>query len=416
MTPVAPWRVSTLRLHSGSPLVNEILEIEKRLSSRTVDDSPYHFDLNQIDYTIEATSKTKDTRSEPYTLFDGKDYVNLADDVTDQDVKIEFERAGTENRYTWQTQIHRATYTPRQVAEAMYERLEQAQNPNDPDPIMRTVYTDQYSVERLEEIVSISLSRKNMSVATESMKQKFLRELRGLHRGKSEYVRFTTKQNRFFTISTRDRQIDSISAAELRSSKTYFWTEETRTSLKDEQLEFFDEATESGSGYKCYEVRNRRDFMTPLNGVIADSENERRFVRELLDPQNLVKFVSWLKSTSGRFYEIEYVWYRGVDPKRGKFSPDFFIRLKEPLVLIVEIKDDDQLAELDEENGAKNQYALAHIRLINDHLVETGADLRYQFNFLTPKNFAVYFQKLRQGEIKGYQSDLDIKLIENTRK
>lgn len=397
-------------------LVNEILEIEKRLSSHVIADSPYHFDLDQIDYTVETTSEIKDTGSEPYVLFDGRDYVNLADDVTNQDVKIEFERAGTDNRYTWQTQIRRATYTPRQVAEAMYERLEQAQDPNDPNPALRTVYTDQYPVERLEQIVTTSLARKNMTVATESMKQKFLRELRGLHRGEAKYVRFTTKENRFFTISTQDRQTDHVSAAELRSNKTYFWTDETRNSLKDEQLEFFDEATESGSGYKCYEVRNRRDFLTPLNGAIADSENERRFVRELLDTQNLVHFTSWLKSTAVRFYDIDYVWYRGIEPKRGKFSPDFFIQLKESLVLVIEVKDDDQLAELDEENKAKNQYALAHFALINEHLAANGKDLRYQFNFLTPRNFSTYFQKLRQGEISGYQSDLDIKLIESSRK
>lgn len=394
-------------------LVNEILEFEKRLSSQVIEGSPHHFDLHQIDYSVQATSVTKDTSSQPRTLFDGRDYVNLADDVTDQDVKIEFERAGTENRYTWQTQIHRTTYTPRQVAEAMYERLAQAQDPNDPDPAMRTVYTDQYPIDRLEQIVKDSLARKNMAVATETMKQKFLREIRGLHRGEAKYVRFTTVQNRFFTVSTRDRQADSVSAAELRSTKTYFWTDQTRDTLKDAQIEFFDEATEAGSGYKCAEVRNRRDFLTPLSAVIADSENERKFIRDLLDPQNLAHYVAWIKSTASRFYEIEYVWYRGVDPKRGKFSPDFFIKLKVPLILVTEVKDDDQLAELDPENRAKNSYALDHFRMINEHLAETGNPLRYQFNFLTPTNFGVYFQKLRQGEIAGYQSALDIKLIEN---
>lgn len=394
-------------------LVNEILEIEKRLTSSCVELSPFHFDLDQIDSTVQSTSETKDTRTQSYVLFEGRDYVNLAEDVTDQDVKVEFERAGTENRHTWQTQIHRTTYTSLEVAQAMYERLEQAQDPNDPDPIKRTIYTDHYPLERLEQIVINSLARKNMAVATENMKQKFLRELKGLHRGEAKYVRFSTLKNRFYTISTRERPADNVNASELRSTKTYFWTDQTRNSLKDEQLEFFDEASESGSGYKCYEVRNRLDFLTPLNGVIADSENERRFIRELIDPQNLRHFVTWVKSTSGRFYEIEYAWYRGVDPKHGKFSPDFFIKLKEPVILVVEIKDDGQLTDLDEENIAKNQYAVSHFKMLNEHLAQTGSPLWYQFNFLTPKDFGVYFQKLRQGEIVNAQFDLDILLLES---
>jgi len=37
-------------------LVDEILEIEKRISSHIVEDSPCHFDLHNIDYTLETTS------------------------------------------------------------------------------------------------------------------------------------------------------------------------------------------------------------------------------------------------------------------------------------------------------------------------------------------------------------------------
>jgi len=49
-------------------LVNEILEIEKRLSSRVVEGSPFHFDLHNIDYTLRPTSVKKPMNRE-YTLF-----------------------------------------------------------------------------------------------------------------------------------------------------------------------------------------------------------------------------------------------------------------------------------------------------------------------------------------------------------
>jgi len=125
-------------------LVNEILEIEKRISSHVLEESPHHFDLHNIDYTLEQTSVKKPMVGE-YTLF-AKGYVDLYSDSAAEDVSIEFERAITGERYKWQTKIQHKTYTPLEVALQMYQRLEEAQDPDDPDPKMRTVYTDKWSV------------------------------------------------------------------------------------------------------------------------------------------------------------------------------------------------------------------------------------------------------------------------------
>jgi len=152
-------------------LVNEILEIEKRLSSHVVEASPLHFDLHNINYELKETSVKKPMERE-YTLF-AKGYVDLATDSPAEDVSIEFERATTGERYQWQTKIQHKTYTPRQVAEEMYRRLEEAQEADDPDPKRRTVYTDKFPVERLEKIVKESLAKIKAKEATESMKQNF---------------------------------------------------------------------------------------------------------------------------------------------------------------------------------------------------------------------------------------------------
>jgi type III restriction enzyme len=120
-------------------LVNEILEIEKRLSSHVLADSPHHFDLHNIDYTLQATS-VKKPMDRAYNMLKN-DIVDLATDSPAEDVSIEFERATTGERYKWQTKIRHKTYTPREVAQAMYERLEESQNPDDPNPKMRTYYS-----------------------------------------------------------------------------------------------------------------------------------------------------------------------------------------------------------------------------------------------------------------------------------
>jgi type III restriction enzyme len=390
-------------------LVNEILEIEKRLSSHVLDDSPHHFDLHNIDYTLQPTS-VKKPMDRAYNMLD-KGFVDLATDSPAEDVPIEFERAMTGERYTRQYKIQHKTYTPREIAQAMYERLEEAQDPDDPNPKMRTYYTDQFPLERLEKIVRKSLKERNIKEATESMKQKFLQALGTLRRKGSENVRYTPIVDRYVTISTRQRQADSVSAAELRHTKFLFYTDQTSDSLVDEQIEFFNEVAEPGSGFKVIPITNRHDFKTPLNAVIADSENERRFIKALLEPQNVKCYNAWLKSTATRFYEIDYAWKKGEHPKRAKFNPDFFIKVGD-LIVVVEVKGDEELREPSEENRKKNEYALAHFDRVNDNLQQEGDPRRYKFTFLTERNFNSFFQSLRGGKIADFRSELDVKLVE----
>lgn len=221
----------------------------------------------------------------------------------------------------------------------------------------------------------------------------------------------TLSANRFHTLSTRQRQSDSVSAAELRRDKTVFFTDQTRASLKDEQIEFFDEISEPGSGFRCIPVANRHDFKTPLNATIADSDPEQRFIKALLDGTNLPHYQAWIKSTSTRFYEIDYAWKKGEHPKRGKFNPDFFIKAGN-LILVVETKGNEELRDSSDENRKKNEYAVAHFDRVNEHLAQEGSPIRYKFNFLTPKSFGTYFQYLREGRIAEYRSELDVKLEE----
>jgi type III restriction enzyme len=391
-------------------LVNEILEQEKRLSVQVLEESPYNFDLHNIDYTLKEASVKKPMEGE-YQLFK-KGYMEIAADVATEDVSVEYERALTNERYSWQTKIRHKTYTPREVAVEMYRRLEEAQDPEDPDPEMRTAYTDKFPVERLEKIVRKSLERRSMTVATDAIKQNFLKALGTLRRKSSENVRYTPIPNRFYTISTKSRQADSASAVELRNNKTLFFTDQSRDSIKEDQLEFYDEVTEQGTNFRGFEVRNRHDFKTPLSAVIADHEPERRFIKELIGGANVPCYDAWIKSTNIRFYEIEYSWKKGEHPKRGKFSPDFFIKAGD-LILVVEIKGNEELHEPSEENRKKNEYAIEHFERVNRHLEEEDSPIRYKFNFLTPISFTKYFQYLRDGQIMSYTSELDIKLAEN---
>jgi type III restriction enzyme len=391
-------------------LVNEILDIEKRLSSRVIDSSPYNFTLHNIDYTLQETSVTTPMTG-GYKFFE-KGYIEIAADIEEEEVSVEFERADSNKRETWRTKVQHKTFTPREIAIHMYRRLEEEQDPEDPDVEMRTFYTDQFPVERLEEIVTESLKRRGMTAATDSVRQKFLMALGTLRRKASESVRYTLKANHLVEIPTRERQADSVSAAELRKDKLYYYTSNTRTNLLEDQLEFFDEASEMGSGFRCIHVANIHDFKSPLNAAIADHDPERRFFNALLEAQSLAHYDVWLKSTTTRFYEIDYAWKKGEHPKRGKFNPDFFIQAGN-IILVVEIKGNEELADPSEENRKKNEYAVAHFKRLNDELEKAGSPIRYKFNFLTPASYGAYFKYLRDGHIMDYVSELDIRLVED---
>lgn len=391
-------------------LVNEVLDIEKRVTTRIIEDSKHHFDLYNIDYAIEPISVKKPMDRE-YKLF-SKGFIELATDVPSEEVIVEFERAKTEERYKWQTMIQHKTCSPKEIALEMFKRLKDADEENIEEGIKSTSYTKKYSVDFLEEVVKKSLLRAKIRDATENIKQRFLQSLGTLRRKSSENVRYTLSPKSYLKLSTKDRQADSVSAGELKRDKTIFVTDQTRPSLKGEQIEFFDEISESGSGFKCIPILNRNDFKSPLNAVIADSENEKRFIKLLLEPNNLRYYDAWIKSTAMRFYEIDYAWKKGEHPKRGKFSPDIFIKTGR-LVLVVEIKGDEEIKDPSEENIKKNEYTISHFKKLNKYLDDNKIRYRYKFNFLTQIDFNKYFQYLRECRIKEFHSELDVKLSEN---
>jgi type III restriction enzyme len=181
--------------------------------------------------------------------------------------------------------------------------------------------------------------------------------------------------------------------------------------LVDEQVEFFQEVQDEDGDFSGAAVglSNSHDFKTPLNLAIADAGNEKKFLRQLCDTQNAKVIDAWLKNTPQKFYSIEYAWKKAAHPKRGEFNPDFFIK-KDDMIYVVEIKGDEELKELAVENQKKHEYAIAHFERLNKWLEKEAVHTRYQFNFLTPKNYGTFFQKLRDNELEGFRSDLDVVL------
>lgn len=156
-------------------------------------------------------------------------------------------------------------------------------------------------------------------------------------------------------------------------------------------------------------VANSHDFKTPCNMTIADGTPERKFIRLLCERENAQAIDGWLKNSPQRFYAIEYAWKKGEHPKRGDFSPDFFIR-KGKVIYVVEIKDDGEIDDPSPENQKKFEYVRDHFDRLNDWLKKAEVDIAYQINFLTPKAYNRFFIQLRKDDAGGFRSELDVVL------
>jgi len=395
-------------------LVNEVLEIERRLSSLVVESSLYHFDLYTLDYTRDEDTSEFTKKGEYRLLEEG--FVDLPTQVEAEDISIEFERAVTGERAKFRTRIEHKTYSVEEVAELMFRRLQSIdeESKDAEDPKDRTSYAKRFSLERCEQIVGESLKRAKIKSGriTEDNRQKFLQALGTLRRRRAKRVVYKLSPKALVTMSTRERQAESCSAAELRrGDKTIFYGPGCEATLVDEQVEFFKEVQDPDGDFRAGReaIANSHDFRTPLNLVIADATPERRFIRSLCDRENAQAHDAWLKNTPQRFYAIEYAWKKGEHPKRGEFSPDFFIK-KEEMVFVVEIKDDGEISDPSPENQKKYEYATEHFNRLNTWLAEEGFSVRYQFNFLTPKDYNKFFQQMRNNDLSGFRSELDVAL------
>jgi type III restriction enzyme len=400
-------------------LVNEILEIERRLTSTVTSASHFNFDLHKLDYTRIPDANEYAKKGEYRLLEEG--FVELPTQVETEDVTVEFERAVTGEHVKFKTHIKHKTWAVEDVAEEMFQRLrsidEESKDADDPND--RTHYSQKFPLEKCEAIVRESLIRANVksSRITDENRQKFLQALGTLRRKAAKRVVYKLSPKSLVTLNTRERQAESCSAAELRrGSKTVFYAPGCENTLDDEQKEFFREVEDPDGDFVngCNRVDNSNDFKTPANLAIADAMPERRFLRELTSREKASKLDCWLKNTPVGFYSLEYAWKKGNKLKRGEFSPDFFIK-QSNRIFVTEIKGDEELTDPSLENVKKHKYATEYFKLLNEWLEKEKIPTHYQFNMVTPRDFGKYFTKLMDAQLEGFRSELDVKIIQTDR-
>ena len=378
-----------------------------------IDASSYHFDLHNLNYTRE-TNTAHFAKTGEYRLLE-QGYVDLPSQLEIEDVAILFAAAVTEAHTTFQTQISHKTYSFEEVAEEVYRRLQAIdEESKDESPEDRTNYTRRFTRKRCLQIVKASAVRSGIVSGrmTDENRQKVLQALGPLRRKAAKRVTYLLMPNALTIVSTRERQAVSCSAAELRrGNKTVFIPPHCGRTIPDEQLEFFREVSDPDGEFRAGSetLINTHDFKTPCNLAVADATPERRLIRLLCERKNAVALDAWVKNAAQRYYSIEYAWKKGEHPKRGEFSPDFFIK-KNDMIHVLEIKDDSELTDPSLENQKKFEYAQAHFERLNQWLGQTDIATRYQHNWMSPKSYNRFFQLLREDRLQEFSSHLDVVL------
>jgi type III restriction enzyme len=393
-------------------LVNEILEIERRLTSTVDAKSPFNFELHHLDYT-RSEDATEYAKKGEYKLFE-EGYVDLPTQVEAEDVTVGFERAVSGEHIKFKTTIQHKIWTVEEVAEQMFRKLRaiDEESKDAEDLKDRTNYAKRFPLAKCEEIVKASLKQANIKSdkITDENRQRLWQALGPLRRKAAKRVVYKMSPRALVSMNTGDRQDESCSAAELRrGSKTVFYAPGCESTLVDEQREFFREVNDDDGDFVKGRILVEKsvDFKTAANLVIADATPERKFVRELTRRENALQLAAWLKNTPMGFYSIEYAWKKGNKPKRGEFSPDFFIK-QGTNVFVVEVKADEEITDPSGENLKKHDYATEHFKRLNEWLEVEEIPMRYQFNMISPKSYNVFFQKLREGGLVGFRSELDV--------
>jgi type III restriction enzyme len=152
------------------------------------------------------------------------------------------------------------------------------------------------------------------------------------------------------------------------------------------------------------EIENSFLFKSPVNVVLTDHTPEREFVRRLFRQQTAEVLESWVKAPDSGFYAIDYSYQgRSGGTKRSRFNPDFFLLLKTDEVVVVETKANDDDSP---QNVGKLRWAQAHFEAVNKMLGEE----RYQFHFLSPQDYTLFFQQLQDGKLGDFTSSLQASL------
>lgn len=383
-------------------LVEEILELRKTITIRVNPNSLYNFELTNIKYSsIPTTTETMKIGS--YNLWEKG--VKLPTATENAKSTIDMTDISTGNSHTLNLAFKHDTVDVDLLAEQLFSRFDDLE-----DKQFAEEYKHRWPVEKIKNMIQDSLIASGNNVITRTIRNAFLSSLNTIFRQGSKSVTYTTKPDDFFEVKTDKLSSETSDLSSFTKNRTLFYTEDFSSHLDDDLSKVsFDEILDTTSGYKQLKIENKYNFKTPQYGITVVGKPETDFLKYLTSPDVAQNIDSFIKSPDMNFYHFEYSWQKGSHHQNGKFNPDWFIKQGD-LFIVVETKDDSQINDPDVENIGKNKAAVEHFSLLNEYFKKTNSNKRYKFIFLTPKNYELFFEKLKDRDVENFTSELDVKL------
>lgn len=381
-------------------LVDEVMEVEKKVYSTIISGSNYNFSIKQINYM--RSEEVEDHPQEDEYQFT-KGFVTLVSQVDELERETVYSRVLSKETRTKKTLVRYNMHSVDSVAEHIHSKLMAI------DVEQGTSYSETYDLAWLKNLIGESLRQigETRDKVSEDNRQRLQSAFGVVYRKSSQTVRYRTSPDTIVDTDTTTRPRNGVGISTLRHGDVcIFYDDETSGNCDDEtkanlKLIIDDETLPRSS---VHYVDNSYNFKTPLNLVITDHKPERDFVRKLVQSDNASTVSAWVKSTDHDFYQIEYSWRKGEHHKRGKFNPDFFIKQGNH-ILVIEIKGDEEVLEPSEENRGKFKAARDHFSKLN----ALQSEQVYHFHFLTPSDYDAFFRFVREHNY-SFVSGLDAAL------
>lgn len=380
-------------------LVEEILELRKTITIAVNRQSSYNFNLTNIEYSSEATTKGK-MKVGSYNLWENGVKLPTAAENAKSTINMTNINAG--NTRTVSIGFKHEIIDIDILAEDLFKRFSDLEDKN-----YANEYKNLWPVNRIKKMIQKSLDESGNKVITKSIRGIFLSSLGPIFRDGATSVAYTTLPDKFVQISTQKLPNETSELQSFSRNRTLFYTDDFENYLDDDLSKVtFHEISDTTAGYKQFRIPNKYNFKTPQWAITVVGNPETEFIRHLIRPEVSKCIDSFIKSSDMNFYQFEYSWQKGTHNQTGHFNPDWFIKQGD-LRIVVETKDDTQINNPDLENIGKNKAALLHFDLLNQHFSKTNSTERYKFIFLTPKDYELFFDKLINQEIENYTSQLD---------
>jgi len=391
-------------------LVDEILEIEKKVYSYVIKkNSDYNFELKNINYDKEPIEITVPQVDE--MEFFKKGHITYSSQAEIVHKTTTYKNVTDGSSLLKNTAVEYKVNSANDVVQELVNKLKTI------DMDLGTSYSEKYPKDKIKKVIKNSLEQigEKKDIVSEENKQKTLQAFDVAYREATRTIRYDLKVKDILTVKTSEINKNVLGVASLRSDRSIFYDDYSLKTGEAENIKLLKEIIEDENLPKSSAIEVKKEnFKTPLNVVFTASEPERKFVK-CLSRDDIVKFIdSWTKSIDMGFYGIEFSWRKGEHPKVSTFNPDFFIKIDND-ILVVEIKHDDAIKETDpdfEENKAKLRYAKGHF----ERLTKQQKENKYYFKFLTPIDYDLFFQKIRDKDYISFKSKLEAKLEEKIEK